>query len=213
MSNDESILVNESQQQDTLNFDRREMLRYNANKLSYALGLLAMSFSVLGAFICLNSMNPITYQVIIIILLNVFVLLGGFLAAEKVKNYVKGGAIAQLVFGSICAARIFYIPLILVVNFHKYIGSMEFVEGEGWVTLEGQDEVQKAAAANLGETIKRSYGKSKYAVSYLPASGYFRGISAMVFFALAAVCFIAAGLIGLKKAKTLNSYMNSIKKE
>ena len=63
-----------------------EMMRYRVNGLSYKLGLVAMISSLLGAFICLNSIQPKDWQVIFIIFINIIVLLGGFLAAEMVKN-------------------------------------------------------------------------------------------------------------------------------
>ena len=105
-----------------------EMMRYRVNGLSYKLGLSAMGCSLFGAFICLNSFNPFNFQVILIIILNIILLLGGFLSAEKVKNYSKGGAIAQMVFGGICVARIFYIPLIIMIQFNKYM------EANNWLS-------------------------------------------------------------------------------
>jgi hypothetical protein len=198
--------VNEVKPEPEYDFDQREMMRYRVNGISYKLGLGGMAFSMFGAFICLNSMNPNSFQVILIILLNVVILLGGFLAAEKVKAYTKGGAIAQLVFGGICVARIFYIPLLLVIFYSKYMGSIALVDGK-WTTVDA--ETADKAKEYLGATIISKY-EGTVANAYLPASGYFRGISAMVLFALAAACFITAGLIGLKKAKTLESYMNSL---
>ena len=56
-----------------------EMMRYRVNGLSYKLGLAAMICSLLGAFICLNSYSPRDFQVIMIIILNIIILLGGFM--------------------------------------------------------------------------------------------------------------------------------------
>ena len=199
MDETKKIEVKEVKPEAEYDFDKREMMRYRTNGASYKLGLGGMAFSMLGAFICLNSMNPNSFQVILIILLNVVILLGGFLAAEKVKAYAKGGAIAQLVFGGICALRIFYIPLIIFINYSRYMSAREA----------GDTAAQDAAKEYLGATIISKY-EGRVANAYLPASGYFRSVSAMIFFALAAACFIAAGLIGLKKSKTLESYMNSL---
>ena len=185
-----------------------EMMRYRVNDLSYKLGLIAMISSLLGAFICLNSIQPRDWQVIFIILINIVVLLGGFLAAEMVKNYNKKGAIAQLVFGGVCAARIFYIPLLLITHFNSFISLYKLTD----LT----DEQRSTLAANrsfLGKTIIQSYAsESNYAISYLPSSGNFRGGLAIAFFAIAAVCFIVAGIIGYKRAIKLSTYMESLKK-
>ena len=107
-------MINEQEKKATLNKmsdleyqkNDTEMMRYRPNTLSHKLGLLGMGASILGAFICLNSMATQDIQVLLVILLNIVILLGGFLAAEKAKSYSKAGSIAQIVFGGICAARI-----------------------------------------------------------------------------------------------------------
>lgn len=164
---------------------------------------------MLGAFICLNSMNPDNAQVIFIILLNVVILLGGFLASEKIKAYNIGGAYAQLVFGAICVGRIFYIPLILVIKYSQFMSAIEYnEEAKAWGVV--NKEVYDASAPYLGATIRSKY-EGNVANAFLPSSGYFRGFTAMAFFALAALCFFAAAIIGIKRAKTLDAYMESIK--
>lgn len=180
-----------------------EMMRYRVNGLSNKIGLCGMAFSLLGAFICLNSMMTASFQVILIILLNIVILLGGFLAAEKVKNYSKQGAIAQMVFGGICFARIFYIPLMLIIKYSEYC-----------IAKENNDTntIKVLKEKYLGPTIT-SVDEGFTANAFLPSSGYFRGISAMVLFACAGVCFIIAGIIGYKRAKKLNTYLESIKEK
>ncbi len=217
MQNNDNVILEEKPQTNApeYDFDQREMMRYRVNGFSYKFGLFGMIFSMLGAFICLNSMNPADAQVIFIILLNVVILLGGFLACEKVKAYNKGGAIAQLVFGAICVARIFYIPLILIINYSRYLSSVNITEVDGVTQIEkieGMEDVYSNAKNNLGATITSKY-EGSVANSFLPASGYFRGISAMVLFGLAAACFIVAGVVGYKKAKELEGYLDSIKKD
>ena len=78
-----------------------EMMRYRANGLSNKLGLLGMAFSVLGMFICLNSFKPTDIQVLLIVMINIVILLGGFLACERAKAYSKNGSIALVVFGGV----------------------------------------------------------------------------------------------------------------
>ena len=69
------------------NKNKVEMTRYRANGLSYKLGFLAIVFSVLAAFMSLNSFQPNSVAVIGKIMLNIVILLGGFLFCEQAKNY------------------------------------------------------------------------------------------------------------------------------
>lgn len=190
-----------------------EMMRYRVNSLSYKLGLGAMGCSLMGAFICLNSLNPNDFQVIFIILLNIVILLGGFLCAEKVKNYSKSGAIAQIVFGAICFARIFYVPLILLINFNKYIAAYNWLQantGAKPSEKRAQNAIMNEAKNYLGVTITSYYEKNNFANAFLPASGNFRAIAAMIFFACAGVLFVLAGIIGYQRSNKLSKYLESI---
>jgi len=179
-----------------------EMMRYRVNGLSNKFGLLGMILSLFAAFICLNSMRPITFQVILIILYNIVILLGGFLAAEKVKSYSAKGAIAELVFGGVCIARIFYIPVMLISWYGKYKAAL--ADGDTAMI----DECKK----HLGVTITAKDG-GKVANAFLPSSGTFRGVMAIVLLSLAATCFIISGITGYLRAKKLSTYMNSLKVE
>ncbi len=184
-----------------------EMMRYRVNGLSYKLGLVAMISSLLGAFICLNSIQPKDWQVIFIILINIVVLLGGFLAAEMVKNYNKKGAIAQLVFGAVCAARIFYIPLLLIKHYGNFVALHNVAE-----LTDAQKLSYNQSKGFLGKTIVESFSnKSMFAISFLPSDGNLRGIIAIVFFVISTICFIVAGIIGYKRAVKLSTYMASLK--
>ena len=178
-----------------------EMMRYRPNGLSHKLGLLGMAASIFGAFICLNSMATDNIQVLLIIVINIVILLGGFLAAEKAKSYSKTGSIAQIVFGGVCVARMFYIPLVLIINYGIY---------EGCIAKGDQaSDTYKSAKANLGATIT-SVDQKLVANAFLPSSGIFRGVFAMVLFAIAGACFIAAGVIGYLRSQKLSKYLDSI---
>jgi hypothetical protein len=87
-----------------------EMMRYQPNKLSYNLGLLAIVFDVAFLFIALNTIAA-TSIVMVKILGNILILLIGFLAVEKVKSYSKKFSLVLIAFGVICVARLFYVPL------------------------------------------------------------------------------------------------------
>ena len=47
---------------------------------------------------------------------------------------------------------------------------------------------------------------------YLPQSGVFRGVAAIIFLAAAAALFIVAGYLGMVRSRRLTTYLNSIKK-
>ena len=177
-----------------------EMMRYRTNDLSNKLGYCALGCSLMGAFICLNSTNPITFVVILKILLNIVILLGGFLCCEKAKNYSKQGSIALIVFGGLCAARIFWIPLQLLIYYPMYVSAME----------NGDSEKAAKASKYLGQTITGHWTGGL--TRWLSYSGTVRGIVAIVFLAAAAVLFITAGVIGIKRSVKLNTYLDSLKK-
>lgn len=199
-------MINEMENKPSLNemsdleFDKNklEMMRYRANGLSYMLGFIGIAFSVLAAFVSLNSFNPNSVLVIVKILLNVFILLFGFLCCEKSKAYSKNGSLVLIGLGGICIARIFWVPLQLIINYNKFMSALD--KGESTAKYE---EV-------LGKTITGFY-KGDNTVRWLTANGNFRGIITIVFLALAAVSFIFAGIIGAKRSVKLAGYLDSIK--
>ena len=91
-----------------------EKMRYNNNKLSYYLGLGGIALSLLSCFIGLNSLQPTAAWSIFLILLNILILLFGFLTAEKVKVYSKNFSYYSIGLGAVCIARIFMYPLLSI---------------------------------------------------------------------------------------------------
>ena len=148
-----------------------EMMRYRNNKLSYGLGFGGLAFSVLAAFINLNSMSPITIQVILAIALNIVILLFGFLCVERTKTYSKQGSISLIVLGGIDIAQMFWLPLIIIITYGQYSGV-------------GDDK-------NVGKVITEG---EKNSIHWLTTNGTARGVMAMVFLAIAAAFFITAGI-------------------
>jgi len=181
-----------------LEFDKNkvEMMRYRPNALSYKLGMGGIAFSVLGAFIGLNSMNPTSWFVIAKILLNVAILLVGFLCIEKTKSYSRKSSIALIVIGGVCAARIFWIPLLILIHYPQYQDAV----------ATGDLSAQAEHSKYLGKTITGS----RMQLTYLPENGYFRAITAIIFLVAAALLLIAAGVIGFQKSEKLNKYLASI---
>lgn len=190
-----------------------EMMRYRVNGLSNKLGLLAMGCSIFAGLVALNSFQPRDFQVLVIILINIVILLGGFLACEKVKSYSKNGAIAQVVFGGICVGRMFYIPLLLAIAYSQYLKGFT-IDPLDYATTEEYNAALSAARGNstniLAATITNK-DSSEYAIAFLPQNGYFRAILIMSLLAISAGAFVAAGLTGYLKAKKLSTYLESIK--
>lgn len=174
-----------------------EMMRYRDNSLSYKLGFGGLAFSILACFVCLNSFNPHNVMTIFAIMLNVVILLGGFLCIEKSKAYSFGGSIGLVTFGAICAARIFWIPLQIIIQYGSYTT---------WVK-NGKVPADEPDISYLGMTITT---ENKDQLTYLPTDGTVRGIMAIVFLVAAAALFIAAGYIGMQRSRKLTTYLNSI---
>ena len=179
-----------------LEFDKNsvEMMRYRNNKLAYGLGFGGLAFSVLAAFIILNSMYPSDLQVIICIFLNIFILLFGFLSCEKTKAYSKSGSISLIVLGGINAAQIFWLPLTIIRTYDEWLDA----------SAETKEDVL------IGKILNDSDMNS---VHWMSTSGTFRGIFAIILLAISAAFLIAAGVIGIQKSNKLNNYLNSLKVE
>ncbi len=176
-----------------------EMMRYRENRLSYNIGIIGIFASLFACFVCLNSTNPVNAVVVAKVMMNIIILLGGFLCIEKAKAYSKNASIALVVFGGVCVARIFWIPLQLITYFSKF---QDFLAGKTTDT---------SYENYLGKTIITAYSKSEDAYRWLPASGTFRGIFAIVLLLIAAAAFITAGVFGYIRSKKLNTYLDSLK--
>lgn len=178
--------------------NKLEMMRYRTNGLSYMLGFIAIILSVFAAFISLNSMAVNTPKVIIKIFINIFVLLSGFLCCEKAKNYSKKGSIMLIVLGAVCVARIFWIPLSMMIDYTDMInnGGNNF---SSYVLDNG---------LNVGKVMQGG----AYAIRWLPQSGIFRGVTAIVLLVASGLAFIGSGVIGFIRSTKLADYLQSISK-
>ncbi len=183
-----------------LEFDKNsvEMMRYRDNKLAYSLGLVGLALSVLASFIILNSMAAVSFQVILCIFLNIFILLSGFLACERTKTYSRNASIFLMGLGAVNVLQIFWLPLTIIITYNK------------WSSLETIAEKSSYAEKNVGGTIS---DVDANAVHWLTTNGTARGVLAIVFLVLSTCAFIAAGVIGVMKSNKLNNYLNSLKVE
>lgn len=188
------VVLDDAQLQKT----KLEMLHYRGNGLSYKLGFLGIAFSVLGAFVCLNSFRP-DFLGFVKILMNIAILLFGFLCCEKVKAYSKEASITLCAIGGVCILRIFWVPLNLMIWYNKYTSALAIQKSE-IATAEEQANAQSIidkAKYYLGDIIVSETST----INWLPHSGNFRGILAIVFLCCAAAAFIAAGVFGLIQSK------------
>lgn len=165
-----------------------QMMRYRANSLPYKIGMLALVFSILGSFICFNSLawNLIVFAKV---LLNIAILLFGFLSLERVKAYSQQFSYILIGIGGVCVLRMFLAPLQIIKYYNMYL-------------INPEDPV---ALNKLGPAV---VGTPKLN-SYLPQSGIFRGWTAFVLIAIAAALFITSGVIGVIKAKRYAKYMST----
>ena len=163
-----------------------QMLRYRTNSLSYKLGMGAILCSVLAAFISLNSLVW-NATVIIKILGNIIILLFGFLSVERVKSYSKEYSYVLCGIGAVCFARIFWGPLQLMIWYAQYKA----------------DPTNPEISNHLGPTVIGDYKTQ----AYLTQDGNIRAIIAIVLLVMTTVLFVAAGVIGLIRAKKYAAYM------
>lgn len=190
-----------------------EMMRYRDNSLSYKLGLGAIAFSVLACFICLNAFSPNNFTTILAILLNIIVLLGGFLAVEKTRAYSMKASIGLIVFGGVCIARIFWIPLLLIIHYNAWLtdsAKLDSVVSEFGVDssqYEAQSELVSSHLNYIGRTITT---KNNNLLTYLPTDGNIRGILAIIFLVISGLMFIFAGYVGMQRSRKLSTYLASI---
>ena len=179
-----------------INKNSVEMLRYRNNRLAYALGLGGVAASLFAAFICMNSMNPSNFLVIFKIILNVFILLFGFLCCEKAKTYQVRGSFYLIGLGVICLLRILWIPLQLITKYGDLVAARE----------SGDVAAEQAASEFLGSPITNGNQNA-----WLPSAGDVRGFIAIGLLVVAGTLMIVGGVLGFMKAKKLAAYLDSLK--
>ena len=182
-----------------------EMSRYRVNGLTYRLALLGMATSLFACLVLLNSMAPNIHS-FIVVMINIVVLLGGFLAAEKAKSYSMGGSIALGVFGGVTVARMFYTPIILIWFFRQFMNNYQLSDASAL-------QKTKKAQEYVGPSITESYYKHQQAYAYLYHNGYFRAIFIMILLGISAASFIVACVFGIMRSRKLTRYLDSIKQK
>ncbi|MDE5566657.1 MAG: hypothetical protein K2I77_06690 [Anaeroplasmataceae bacterium] len=214
VENNEEVRVSTEKAYYDTNDMQGQMLRYRTNSLSYKLGMGGILFSLLAAFISLNSLVW-NVSVIVKILGNIVILLFGFLSIEKAKSYSKEYSFVLCGIGGVCIGRIFWCPLQIMIWYGKYINNLyasqyatKPSDGKLVADLEARDAAEKIVESAKTHLSPAVYS-SKTSNAYLPQSGNFRGIAAIVLLGIAAALFFGAGIIGLIKAKRYAEYMQT----
>lgn len=91
-----------------------EMLRYQANKQSYWLGMLAVVFTLIYLFVTLNCFTQFTGILMAKILGNIILFLAGFLCCEKMKTYDLRWGYVSIAFGILAIVRAFVFPIFII---------------------------------------------------------------------------------------------------
>jgi len=94
---------------------KADKMRYQPNKSGYALVLLGLVFSIIALFSIITppTIRP-NFRIAMEILINIFLMLLTFLAAERCKVYSRQWAIIAIVFAGIHVLRIFWVPTYLL---------------------------------------------------------------------------------------------------
>lgn len=200
-----------------------EKMRYFDNKTSHTLGYVGIGTSLLAMFFALNTMSPAYFLggvgTVIAILMNIFILLTGFLTVEKVKAYSIGYSKYMIVLGGLSVLRIFWYPLSTMRLYNQMISQIKSGDYQtfGDVTKNFND---KLGASILNGTPLDANGNncandlSKFdhiaTAGYFSANGNIRGIVMIILLVISAASFIAGGIIGYIKAKKLKDYLATL---
>jgi hypothetical protein len=213
-----------------------EKMRYFDNKLSHGLGYAGILSSLIAMFIALNTIDPKYYLggagVVIAILMNIWILLTGFLTVEKVKTYSKGYSFYMFGLGLFAIVRMFWYPFSTIRLYNQMMGQLR--DTAAWDTATygpKYDYIIEQFKYKLGKSIingtpvdakGNKIDKSQLADSttqldhiatagFLTANGNIRGIIMIFFLGVAAACFIVGGVTGYMKSVRLRKYLESHK--
>jgi hypothetical protein len=110
-----------------------DKMRYQKNKIAYALVLLAMVSQMFSLFFTIIPSTVVPSMTTAFeILINITLLLVSFLAAEKVKSYSKNWSYGLFVIASVHLFRFFYEPrkllLLSQITVRRYLFITTFIE-------------------------------------------------------------------------------------
>lgn len=194
--------------------EQLEKMRYTNNSLSHKLGYCGIVCSVIAAFIALNSLGPSNILTVLKVLMNILILLVGFLATEKVKVYKKEYSYVMYTIGGVCIARLFWVPLQLFIYWNKYVSYFNDLKADGKDPNSALSIAQTEYKDKLGATVLGVLKDGEISTTgYLTANGNVRAIILIVFLGLAAFCFIASGFVNYTRSTKLNAYLKTVEKK
>lgn len=201
-----------------------EKMRYFNNTLAYGLGYLGIICSFTAALIALNTLSPKYFLSgiggVIAILMNIVILLSGFLSAEKVKAYSEEYSKFEFGLGVVCLLRIFWYPL---ATWQLYAQMRADVANGATASKIIADYTGKLGASlisgaqvDASGNLVGSEGAGAFdhfvTQGYLTANGYIRAIVMIVLLIVAAAAFFGSGYFGLTRARKLHKYLERINK-
>lgn len=200
-----------------------EKMRYFDNKTSHTLGYIGIGCSLLAMFFALNTMSPAYFLggvgTVIAILMNIFILLTGFLTVEKVKSYSKGYSIYMIALGGVSVLRIFWYPLSTMKLYNQMISQIKSGDYAKFGDVTKNFENKLGASIITGTPLDANGNDCSNNLSdfdhiatagFFSANGNIRGIVMIVLLLISAGCFIAGGIIGYIKAKKLHDYLATL---
>lgn len=110
----EEVVENKNEVNDEKPILEGEMLRYQANKKSYWLGMLGVVVTLIYLFVTLNCFTNFTGILMGKILGNIILFLAGFLCCEKMKTYDLKWSYVSIAFGILAVIRAFIFPIFII---------------------------------------------------------------------------------------------------
>lgn len=200
-----------------------EKMRYFDNKTSHTLGYVGIVTSLLAMFFALNTIDPAYFLggvgTVIAILMNIFILLTGFLTVEKVKAYSIGYSKYMIVLGGLSVLRIFWYPLSTMRLYNQMISQIKSGDYQTYGEVTSNFNYKLGASIIAGTPLDANGNNctndlSKFdhiaTAGYFSANGNIRGIVMIILLAISAASFIAGGIIGYIKAKKLKDYLATL---
>lgn len=200
-----------------------EKMRYFDNKTSHTLGYVGIVTSLLAMFFALNTMAPAYFLggvgTVLAILMNIFILLTGFLTVEKVKTYSIGYSKYMVCLGAMSVLRIFWYPLTTIRLYNQMITDIKSGDYSTYSAVVSKYTGQLGASILKGTPLDASgndCSKNLADFNHIATAGFFsangniRGIVMIILLIISGAAFIAGGIIGYIKATKLKKYLESL---
>lgn len=200
-----------------------EKMRYFDNKTSHSLGYVGIVASLLAMFFGLNTMAPAYFLggvgTILAILMNIFILLTGFLTVEKVKAYSIGYSKYMIGLGVVSVLRIFWYPLSTMTLYNNMISDIKSGDYATFTDVANKYNGKLGASILNGTPLDVNGNNCSSNLAdfdhiatagFFSANGNIRGVVMIILLVISAAAFIAGGIIGYIKSTKLKKYLDSL---